>query len=105
MRASLRFGVILGGSLVVLLSWMASAGAEGPDDVGLFDPNQGQWHIGGTSFFFGNPNDVPIVGDWDCDGDETVGVFRPSGGDAGTVAFPALKPRATHFRPSGAGRS
>ena len=85
MRASLRFGVILGGSLAVLLAWMASAGAEAPDDVGLFDPNDGQWHIGGTSFYFGNPNDVPIVGDWDCDGDETVGVFRPSGGDAGTV--------------------
>jgi len=80
MRASLRFGVILGGSLVVLLAWMASAGAEAPDDVGLFDPNQGQWHIGGTSFYFGNPNDVPIVGDWDCDGDETPGLYRQSDG-------------------------
>jgi len=29
-------------------------------------------------FSFGNPGDVPLMGDWDCDGDETPGVFRPS---------------------------
>ena len=27
---------------------------------------------------FGNPGDIPLMGDWDCDGDETPGVFRPT---------------------------
>ena len=29
-----------------------------------------------TSFIYGNPSDVPIVGDWDNDGSDTVGVVR-----------------------------
>ncbi len=29
-------------------------------------------------FTFGNPGDVPLMGDWDCDGDESPGVYRPS---------------------------
>lgn len=28
------------------------------------------------SFRYGLANDLPVTGDWDCDGDETVGVFR-----------------------------
>ena len=31
-------------------------------------------------FYFGVSGDVPIVGDWDCDGFDTPGVFRPSNG-------------------------
>ncbi|MCG6495809.1 hypothetical protein [Kitasatospora sp. A2-31] len=27
---------------------------------------------------FGNPGDVPIKGDWDGTGKETIGVYRPS---------------------------
>ena len=51
--------------------------------VGLVDPSQGRWHlrdaIGGVdSFFFGNPNDIPFMGDWDCDGIDTPGLFRQS---------------------------
>ncbi|MFC2153109.1 hypothetical protein ACFLQ7_00555 [Actinomycetota bacterium] len=33
-----------------------------------------------TSFFFGNPGDFPILGDWDCDGVETPGMYRQSDG-------------------------
>jgi hypothetical protein len=29
-------------------------------------------------FSFGNNGDIPLMGDWDCDGDETPAVFRPS---------------------------
>jgi len=29
-------------------------------------------------FFFGKPGDLPIAGDWDGDGIDTVGVYRPS---------------------------
>ncbi|MFN8417723.1 MAG: S8 family serine peptidase [Anaerolineae bacterium] len=31
-------------------------------------------------FVLGNPGDTPIVGDWNGDGKDTVGVFRPSNG-------------------------
>lgn len=33
-----------------------------------------------TSFFYGNPGDFPFYGDWDCDGDETPGLYRQSDG-------------------------
>ncbi len=33
-----------------------------------------------TSFYFGNPGDVPFSGDWDCDGVETPGLYRRSDG-------------------------
>jgi hypothetical protein len=60
--------------------------------VGMVDPSQGLWTMpstdgavlgiqgAGTAFFFGNPDDFPIVGDWDCDGDETPGMYRRSDG-------------------------
>ena len=53
--------------------------------VGLFDPGSGQWHLraadGATSsFFYGIPGDVPLFGDWDCDGDDTVGMYRAADG-------------------------
>ena len=54
-------------------------------EVGLVDPATGQWYLvneNGTanSFFFGNPGDIPFVGDWDCDGIETPGLYRQSDG-------------------------
>ncbi len=54
--------------------------------VALVDPAQGLWHLFDAdgnqvdSFFFGNPGDVPIYGDWDCDGVETPGMYRQSDG-------------------------
>ena len=33
-----------------------------------------------TSFYFGNPGDVAFSGDWDCDGEETLGLYRRSDG-------------------------
>ncbi len=29
-----------------------------------------------SAYYFGNYGDLPVVGDWDCDGDDTVGVAR-----------------------------
>ena len=53
------------------------------DTVGLVDPASGQWHLRDefgavTSFYYGNPGDVPFMGDWDCDGVDTPGLFRQS---------------------------
>jgi murein DD-endopeptidase MepM/ murein hydrolase activator NlpD len=32
------------------------------------------------SFFYGDPGDVPLMGDWDCDGEATPAMYRPSNG-------------------------
>jgi hypothetical protein len=43
------------------------------------------WHLRNqqgliTSFFFGNPGDYPFMGDWNCDGVDTPGLYRQSDG-------------------------
>ncbi len=53
--------------------------------VGLVDPATGIWRLARgdgtrTSFYYGNPGDFPIMGDWDCDGIETPGLYRQSDG-------------------------
>jgi hypothetical protein len=55
--------------------------------VGLVNPATGQWHLRNalgvvTSFYFGNPNDYPFMGDWDCNGIDTPGLYRQSDGFA-----------------------
>lgn len=56
------------------------------DRIGLVDPSQGFWRLFSTSgvpessFYFGNPGDVPFVGDWDCNGTDTPGMYRQSDG-------------------------
>jgi hypothetical protein len=58
----------------------------GADSVGVVDVSQGYWWLRDaangdtTSFFYGNPGDVPFTGDWDCDGDDTPGLYRQSDG-------------------------
>jgi hypothetical protein len=57
----------------------------GDPDIALFNPNNGQWHLryrdGYTvSFYYGNPGDTPMMGDWDCDGTDTVAMYRESTG-------------------------
>ncbi|MFQ5524422.1 MAG: hypothetical protein ACE5F5_12760, partial [Acidimicrobiia bacterium] len=54
--------------------------------TGLVDPKTGIWYLYGrdgrlaTSFYYGNPGDYPFLGDWDCDGVETPGLYRQSDG-------------------------
>jgi hypothetical protein len=55
------------------------------DTVGLVDPSQGLWYLRNqagqvTSFFYGNPGDYPVMGDWDCNGVDTPGMYRQSDG-------------------------
>ena len=56
------------------------------DSIGVVDPSQGFWYLRDaasgttTSFFFGNPGDAPFMGDWDCDGVDTPGLYRRSDG-------------------------
>ena len=60
-------------------------GVPGEDLVGLVDPETGVWSLRGaaggvTTFFYGDPGDVPFVGDWDGDGIDTPGLYRQSDG-------------------------
>ncbi|MGI9584794.1 MAG: hypothetical protein ACR2N7_04320 [Acidimicrobiia bacterium] len=71
---------------VVLMMVCGMLGLQLPalagDTVGLVDPASGQWHLkdGGAtqSFYYGDPGDIPFMGDWDCDGVATPGLFRQS---------------------------
>ena len=56
-----------------------------PYPIGLVDPDTGVWRLAGDdgylmSFYYGNPGDVPFVGDWNCDSIDTPGLYRQSDG-------------------------
>jgi hypothetical protein len=56
--------------------------------TGLVDMSRGLWALSRPrtewvhEFYYGNPGDYPFVGDWDCDGVETPGLYRQSDGYA-----------------------
>ena len=59
--------------------------APSGDSYGLVDPGSGVWTItdvegDSKSFYFGDPGDVPFLGDWDCDDVDTPGLYRQSDG-------------------------
>jgi Tol biopolymer transport system component len=56
-----------------------------PYPMGLVDLASGEWYLRDASgkvasFFHGNPGDAPLMGDWDCDGIDTPGLYRQSDG-------------------------
>jgi glucose/arabinose dehydrogenase len=66
---------ILGGALPALAT----------DTVGVVDPSSGLWTLRAengatTTIGYGDPADVPFMGDWDCDGVDTPGLYRRSDG-------------------------
>lgn len=72
---------------VMLLGLVPAASADDgdPEGVGLHDPFTGLWYLlnadgSKTSFYFGNPGDFAVYGDWDCDGTDTPGLYRQSDG-------------------------
>ncbi len=89
MRIRLFVAIVMALSLtaaLALASPAASAPVEG-DSYGLVDPASGQWHLSqegqsAVPFYFGNPGDYPFMGDWDCDGVDTPGLYRQSDGYA-----------------------
>jgi hypothetical protein len=67
----------------------ASLCPEGGDcDTVGFQDSGGKFHLWShtvsgvdeTAFYFGNPGDISFSGDWDCDGVETLGLYRQSDG-------------------------
>ncbi|MCD6208559.1 MAG: C39 family peptidase, partial [Methanosarcinales archaeon] len=83
------FGVI--GDIPVAGDW----DGDGDDNIGVFRQNHSD--SGLTMFFldfdnsgsadmsvaFGEPDDLPVIGDWDGDGDDNIGVYRAVGGATG----------------------
>ena len=74
--------VVIAVGLVMAMSLPAMA----QGGFGVVDTSTGEWSLrdpgngSTTRFFYGNPGDLPMVGDWDCDGDETPGLYRQSDG-------------------------
>jgi hypothetical protein len=76
--------------MVVLLAGVStSARAAEPGDrdaIGIVDSG-GTWKLidpitqGQLSLTFGDPADAPFMGDWDCDGIDTPGLYRRSTGN------------------------
>lgn len=78
---SLRAALI--GALVALFALPAAAA----DTVGLVDDSKAHWTLradngNSTTIGYGNPGDVAFMGDWDCDGVDTPGLYRQSDGFA-----------------------
>jgi uncharacterized protein YdeI (BOF family) len=82
-----RSVVLLVAVAAMLVGVIAPAGADTgkPEGVGLHDVSTGEWHLLNadgtvTSFYYGNPGDYAISGDWDCNGTDTPGLYRQSDG-------------------------
>ena len=77
--------------------WFTTPGPNtfdiGPPCVGVCDrigyvDESGEWRLAhdvawgtaDTKFYYGTPGDVPLMGDWDCDGIDTPGLYRASTG-------------------------
>ena len=75
-------------SLVVVAGLMVFATpALATDTVGVVDPGNGQWTLRAENtntktIGYGVPGDEPFMGDWDCDGVNTPGLYRRSDGFA-----------------------
>jgi hypothetical protein len=65
----------------VLLPPAAAPAADTGARIGAVDPARGRWLLEGVApFYFGNPGDTPFLGDWDCDGIDTPGLYRAEDG-------------------------
>lgn len=78
--------VVLVGALLTtgLLANPTSAASDDADEVLLVEPN-GRWHIRvpgepDYTFWYGLRGDVALFGDWDGDGFDSPGMYRPSTG-------------------------
>ena len=58
---------------------------EGATNLGVVDTSSGIWYLRDnagaiTDFYYGNAGDSPAMGDWDCDGVDTPGLYRRADG-------------------------
>jgi len=81
------FAMGMAGDLPLVGDW----DGDGKDETGLFRPNGNRFYldVDGDRIFdqtqgdrlhaMGAPNDLPLVGDWNGDGKDEIGLFRPNG--------------------------
>jgi hypothetical protein len=74
------------GEALVLAIAARTGNPHDPDYFVLVEPN-GQWHLrypdgSVRRFYYGGPGDVPLMGDWNGNGVDTPGLYRPSSGSA-----------------------
>jgi len=95
------FSLLLAAGFVGIASDVARAD-DASDGFGVVDRSSGQWFLFDssaeqtTSFYYGTPYDTPFMGDWDCDGIDTPGLYRRSDGyvylrNSNTPGFANLK--------------
>ena len=86
----LSFNVYANGDIPVTGDWTGS----GTSQLGLFRPSTGEWFLSRNSnrswngckkdtciTHFGDPGDLPVIGDWNGTGISKIGVFRPATGE------------------------
>lgn len=83
LRSTVVALILLGSNL---LAPAPASAEEEVDRLVLVEPN-GCWHVRvpgapDYTFSYGVPGDVPLLGDWDGDGYDTPGAYRPSNGFA-----------------------
>ncbi len=67
-------------------SYAQVLGPTGGDSVGVVDTTTGIWYLRDpangqtTNFYYGNAGDIPMMGDWNCNGTDTPGLYRQSDG-------------------------
>lgn len=81
---SIVVALLIGAAASVALVAVPSSAAESTT-LGVVDQATATWYLRSpdghtTSFIYGNPGDLPMMGDWDCDGTDTPGLYRPSDG-------------------------
>ncbi len=82
-RFSIRLATVVGVVAGALL--LAGSAGAASDTVGVVEGSQGIWYLRDgagktTAFYYGDPGDTPFMGDWDCDGVDTPGLYRRSDG-------------------------
>ena len=83
-----RNGLLVAGLVAAFftLAGPASAVVEPEGSFGAVDERTGIWYLYDasntetTSFYYGDPGDFPIMGDWDGDGVDTPGLYRQADG-------------------------
>jgi uncharacterized surface protein with fasciclin (FAS1) repeats len=84
-----RILLMLASLFVLMAVFSPAAGADDEmppgDQIAAVDQSQGLWYLrnddgSANTFYFGNPGDVPLFGDWNGNSEMTPGVYRQSDG-------------------------
>ncbi|MCI0544180.1 MAG: hypothetical protein L0Z49_07000, partial [Actinobacteria bacterium] len=71
--------------LLIVAVGVVALPARADDTAGAVEQTKSHWTLRAengntTTIGYGNPGDLPFMGDWDCDGVDTPGLYRQSDG-------------------------